>query len=117
LLKVKFWSVVELVTKSCEVVASVALRFESVVTPEVTLREPVKLAAELIVWPLMRPEVRVPILPFVAKRFVLDAVVAKKLVLVAFVVVALVAIRSVRPLSVVRLLRVVVAARAVSKRV
>src|SRR4051812_48068197 len=50
----------------------------------------------------------------VAKKLVVDAVVAKRFVLVAEVVVARVAIISVRPLSIARLLRVVVAASAVS---
>jgi len=53
---VKFWRVEEPVTR----------RFESVERPPVavrvvpTLREPVRLAALEIVWPLMRPEVMVP---------------------------------------------------------
>lgn len=54
--------------------------------------------------------------PPIAKLVVL-AVVAKKAVEVALVVVALVVMVSVRPLRVVRLLRVVVAMRFVSKRV
>ena len=71
-----------------------------------TASDPVKLAAELIVWLLIRPDVTVfaprfnapleviapnvelPALRAVANRFVLDAVVAKNAVDVANVVVA-----------------------------
>jgi hypothetical protein len=52
LAKVKFWSVVDEVTKSWDVVARVAFRLARVVTPDATLSVPVKLAAEEIVWPL-----------------------------------------------------------------
>jgi hypothetical protein len=58
-----------------------------------TATEPVKFAADEMVWPFTRPEVIVPVLIFpsvelpavklVVKRFVLEAVVAKKLVDVA----------------------------------
>jgi hypothetical protein len=68
---VKFWRVVELFTRS----------------------EPVKFAADEIVWPLTRPEVIVPVLIFprvelpavklVVKRLVVEAVVAKNDVEVA----------------------------------
>jgi hypothetical protein len=61
--------------------------------------------------------VRLPKFAAAANKLVLEAVVEKKLVEVAEVVVARVAIRSVRPRSVVRLLRVVVAESRVSKRV
>ena len=60
--------------------------------------------------------VRLPIFAEVEKRFVDDAMVEKRLVVVAFVVVDLVVMVSVRPLSVVRLLRVVVAIKFESKR-
>jgi len=99
--RVMFWKVDEALRR----------RFERLVRPAVAVRVPVKLAVLEIVWPLMRPEVRVPRLAVVAKRLVL-----KKLVEVAEVVVALVVIRSVRPFRVVRLFKVVVPARAVSKR-
>ena len=86
---VKFWRVVEPESN----------RFESEVSPPVavnvvpTATEPVKLAADDIVWPLMRPEVMVPavkllIVPLVEKRFVLDAEVEKRAVVVAEVIVA-----------------------------
>lgn len=53
------------------------------VSEVVTVTVPVKLAALVMVWPLMRPVAR-----DVEKRLVEEAVVAKKLVEVAFVVVA-----------------------------
>ena len=70
LMKVKFWRVEEPVRR----------RLERVVRPPVTLSVPVKLAAEEIVWSLIRPEVigpavRVPMLPEVEKRLVDEAVV------------------------------------------
>jgi hypothetical protein len=76
--------------KFCKVLDPVTRRFESVVNPDVTLSVPVKLAAEEMVWPLMRPEVMAPavsepMVPVFAKKFVVDAVVAKKVVVVAFV--------------------------------
>jgi hypothetical protein len=82
LTKVRFWRVDEPVRR----------RLERVERPPVTLSVPVKLAAELIVWPLTRPEVigpavSVPMLPLVEKRLVEEAVVLKKLVVVALVVV------------------------------
>jgi hypothetical protein len=85
LTNVKFWRVEE----------PVSSRFESVVSPPVAVTVPVKLAADDIVWPLIRPEVSVPavsvpILPDVEKRFVLEAVLEKKLVVVADVPVAVV---------------------------
>ena len=58
-----------------------------------TLRVPVKSAAEEMVWELMAPEVMRPVLREVEKRLVLDAVVEKRLVVVAEVPVALVKIR------------------------
>jgi hypothetical protein len=81
--KVKFWRVVEPVRR----------RFERVVRPPVAVRVPVKDAAEEIVWPFINPDVIAPavILPVfreVEKRLVLEAVVLKKLVVVAEVPVA-----------------------------
>ena len=83
LTKVKFWRVVE----------AVRSRLESEVRPPVAVTVPVKLATLEMVCPLMRPEVtgpatRVPILPLVEKRLVDEAVVEKKLVVVAEVPVA-----------------------------
>jgi len=80
LIKVKFWRVEEPVRR----------RFESVVRPLVTLRVPVKLAAEEMVWPFIKPEVMLakvalPAVRAVAKRLVDEATVAKKLVEVALV--------------------------------
>lgn len=68
-------------------------RLERVVRPEVTLSVPVKEAEEEIVWlftkpEVMAPKVTLPALIAVAKRLVDDAVVAKKLVVVAEVPVA-----------------------------
>ena len=63
---------------------------------------------------MIAPAVRVPMLPEVEKRLVDEAVVAKKEVEVAEVVVALVETRSVKPLSTAMLFRVVVPARLVS---
>jgi len=88
LMKVKFWRVEEPVVR----------RLERVVRPPVTLSVPVKLAEEEIVWSLIRPEVigpavRVPMLPEVEKRLVDEAVVEKRLVVVALVVVDLSAIK------------------------
>jgi hypothetical protein len=76
------------------------LRLERVVSPPVAVRVvpmvtvPVKFAVEEIVWPLIKPEVMVPavrepIVPLFEKRFVVDALVEKKLVVVAEVPVAL----------------------------
>jgi hypothetical protein len=97
-LAVKFWRVVEEVTRSWEVVARVTLRFERVVRPPVAVTVPVKLAAEEIVWPLMVPEVTLakvalPTLRAVAKRLVEEATEAKKLVVVALVEVELRAVK------------------------
>jgi hypothetical protein len=80
--KVKFWKVLEPVSK----------RFERVVSPPVAVSVPVKLAVDEMVWPFTKPEVMAPRVEFpalraVAKRFVEEAVVAKKLVVVAAVVV------------------------------
>ena len=86
--------------KFCRVELPESSRFESEVKPAVAVKVPVKLAAELIVWELIKPEVMAPVdrepvevmLPVfkeVAKRLVEEAVVEKKLVLVALVVVAL----------------------------
>ena len=88
LMKVKFWRVEEPVVR----------RLERVVRPPVTLSVPVKLAEEEIVWSLIRPEVigpavRVPMLPEVEKRLVDEAVVEKRLVVVAEVVVELSAMK------------------------
>jgi hypothetical protein len=77
--KVKFWSVVEPVSK----------RFASVASPAVAVRVPVKLAALDIVWPLMSPAVIAPVVKLVEKRLVELAVVAKLVVEVALVVVEL----------------------------
>ena len=70
-------------------------RLESEVRPEVTFKVPVNDAAELMVWPLIKPEVIVPevMLPnvelpalrTVANKLVLEAVLEKKLVVVALV--------------------------------
>ena len=65
----KFWRVEEALT----------LRLERVVKPPVMVTVPVKLAVLDIVWPLIKPDVigpavSVPILPVVAKRFVVVAV-------------------------------------------
>lgn len=84
LMKVKFCKVEEPVTK----------RFERVESPRVAVRVPVKLAAELIVWLFMRPEVigpavNVPMFPKVANKLVEEALVEKKDVVVADVPVAL----------------------------
>ena len=75
-------------------------RLERVVSPPVAVTVPVKLAAELIVWPLIKPEVMapvvraplevmLPVVKLVEKRLVEEAVVAKELVEVAAVVVEL----------------------------
>ncbi len=72
---------------------------------------PVKLAALVIVWPLISPDVRVVIFPAVVNRFVELAVIAKK-----FVVVALVEMMSAKPRRVVKFGSVVVAERRLSKR-
>ena len=53
-----------------------------------TFRVPVKLAAEEMVWPFTVPEVILPKVAAVAKRLVVDAVVEKRLVVVAWVPVA-----------------------------
>ena len=87
---VAFWNV-----KLARVEEPFTCRFERVVKPPVALSVPVKLAAKEIVWPLMRPEVTVPKLALFAerlivKRFVDEAVEAKKFVVVAFVVVELI---------------------------
>ena len=78
--------------KFCRVLEPVRRRLESVVKPPVAVRVPVKLAAAEIVWPLIKPEVigprvAVPVVREVEKRLVDEAVVAKKLVEVAAVVV------------------------------
>ena len=121
-LKVKFWRVVEPETKRSpeeliEVVAvpptlkvlavktelkrlvevpEVPEKVERVVRP-VTFNVPVKLAADEIVWPLMRPEVIVPrvalpVFNVVEKRLVEEATEEKMLVVVAEVVVLRLAI-------------------------
>jgi hypothetical protein len=88
LMKVKFWRVLEPVSK----------RLERVVSPPVAVSVPVKLAVDEIVWPLIKPEVMapvvraplevmLPVVKLVEKRLVDEAVVAKELVEVAFVVV------------------------------
>jgi len=73
-------------------------RLERVVNPPLAVRVPVKLAVLDIVCPFISPEVigpavRVPMLPDVANRFVEDAVVAKKLVVVALVPVAVLKVK------------------------
>ena len=85
--KVKFWRVDEPVRR----------RLERVERPPVTVRVPVKLAAEEMVWEFIKPEVMAPrvespAVSAVAKRFVEDAVVANELVEVAEVVVEVVKI-------------------------
>jgi hypothetical protein len=80
LIAVKFWRVDEPLTK----------RLERVAKPPVAVRVPVKLAALEIVWPLILPEVIKPVLRAVEKRLVEEALVAKKEVEVALVVVLLV---------------------------
>ena len=82
--------------------------FEARVVPVIAVPETDP--AEPVTFPVRFPEAEVK------KRLVVEAVVAKKLVVVALVVVLLVTMMSVRPLRVERLLRVVVAARAVSNR-
>jgi hypothetical protein len=66
---------------------------ERVERPAVAVRVPVKLAAELMVWPLINPEVMRPVVRLVEKRLVEDAVVAKKFVVVAEVPVAVVKVK------------------------
>ncbi len=80
---VKFWRVVEPVNS----------RLERVVRPPVAVIVPVKLAALDIVWPLIGPAVRVPMLPEVEKRLVDEAVVENRLVVVALVAIRVVANR------------------------
>jgi hypothetical protein len=80
---VKFWRVDEPLSK----------RLERVAKPPVAVRVPVKLAALEIVWPLILPAVMRPVLRAVEKRLVLEAVVAKKLVEVAEVPVALMKVK------------------------
>ena len=87
----------------------------------VMLIEPSK-ATPLMFLPVWRvvavralPEIE-PVMVLVEERLVKTPVVEKKLVVVAEVVVDLTATRSVTPLRVVRLFRVVVPAKAVSKR-
>lgn len=71
---VKFWNVEDPVAK----------RLERVVRPLVTFNVPVRLARAEIVWPLMVPfAISDPVVKFVEKRLVDDAVVAKKFVVVA----------------------------------
>ena len=86
---VKFWRVVEPERR----------RLESVVKPLVTSKVPVRLAAEDIVCPFIRPDVmgpavRVPMLQLVEKRLVLEAVVEKKLEVVALLPVAVVKVKA-----------------------
>ncbi len=76
---VNLWRVEEPVTR----------RLERVERPPVAVRVPVKFAADEIVWPLIRPEVIA-----VAKRLVVEALVEKKLVVVAEVPVALVKVKA-----------------------
>jgi len=92
---VKFWRVEEPVTRRLERVERPPVAVKVVPTAS----DPVKLAAELIVWPLMRPEVTAPrvVLPAVravANKFVELAVVAKKFVVVAEVPVAAVKVKA-----------------------
>ena len=87
--------------KFCKVLDPERRRFERVVRPPVAVTVPVKLAAEEIVWPLIKPEVTaprvaLPVLREVEKRLVDEAVVEKKLVVVAEVPVAEVKERLVR---------------------
>jgi len=84
--------------KFCRVEDPESKRFERVVRPPVAVTVPVKLAADEIVWPLIKPEVIAPSVEFpavraVAKRLVEEAVVAKKLVVVAFEEVELSAVK------------------------
>jgi hypothetical protein len=77
----------------CRVDEPVTRRFERVVRPAVAVMVPVKLAAAEMVCPLIKPEVivpavREPIVPLLEKRLVVDALVEKKLVVVAEVPVA-----------------------------
>ena len=69
--------------KFCRVVEPESKRLESEVRPPVAVSVPVKLAAEEIFWLLIKPEVMAPVLRAVEKRLVEDAVVAKRLVVVA----------------------------------
>jgi len=59
-----------------------------ILKPVATFKVPVKSATELMVWELIRPEVIAPVFSEVERRFVDDAVVAKKFVVVAEVPVA-----------------------------
>lgn len=80
--------------KFCSVLDPVTNAFESVVRPPVTFNVPVKLASADIVWPFMVPlAVSEPVVNKVEKRLVDDAVVAKKLVVVALVEVELRAVK------------------------
>jgi len=83
LIEVKFRSVEEPVRR----------RLERVERPPVTVRVPVKLAAAEIVWLLMLPEVMTPVLREVENKFVLEALVEKKFVVVALVPVAVVKVK------------------------
>ena len=74
-------------------VEPVSKRLERVERPPVAVRVPVKLAALEIVWLLILPEVMRPVLSEVLKRLVLEAVVEKKLVVVAEVEVELTAVK------------------------
>ena len=78
--------------KFCKVEEPVRRRLDKVERPPVAVNVPVKLAAEEMVWPLIKPEVMAPNVEFpavraVAKRLVEEAVVEKRLVVVAEVVV------------------------------
>jgi hypothetical protein len=84
----KMPDVLPITSPPCKVDVALALEEnEPAETRPDAVREPVKFAAELILWPLMRPDVTVPRFEFVLKRLVVLAVVAKKFVVVAFVVV------------------------------
>ena len=63
-------------------------KLERLVKPPRAVRVPVKLAADEIVWPFIKPDVTTPRFEFVEKRLVEDAVVANKFVVVALVPVA-----------------------------
>lgn len=73
--------------KFCNVLEPERSKLDKVVRPAVAVRVPEKEAAEEIVWPLISPEVIKPVLKAVENRLVEEAVVANKLVVVAFVVV------------------------------
>jgi hypothetical protein len=103
LVVVAFVPVAFVKVKSCKVDEPLSRRLEKFERPPVavsvvpTVRDPVRLAADDMVCPLINPEVTVervaaPRFAFVEKRLVEDAVVEKSCVVVAFVVVLLVAV-------------------------